>query len=113
MAYKNAWKCHKCPENAGANGCPAWTEYVETDKQTGEERITKECVFQALPKLLVYTMASANQAAATMDQHRNEMTNAVSQAAAMIVAGLPEALVNAQDGGKALLLGTGEGSEGA
>ena len=78
MAYRNAWKCHKCPESAGERGCPAWAEYVERNPQTGEERVTKECVFQALPKFLVHTIAAANQAAATIDSHRNEVIKAMS-----------------------------------
>ena len=76
-SYRNAWKCRKCPGTADENGCPAWAEYVERNPHTGEERVTKECVFQALPKFLIHTMAAAGQAAATMDRHRNEIVTAL------------------------------------
>lgn len=76
MNYKNAWNCRKCPESNTEQGCPAWVEYAERNLQTGEDRFTKECVFQALPKFLIHTLAAANQAAATMDSHRNEIVTA-------------------------------------
>lgn len=76
MNYKNAWNCRKCPESNDENGCPAWVEYAERNLQTGEDRVVKECVFQALPKFLVHTLAASTQAAATMDNHRNEIVKA-------------------------------------
>ena len=80
MAYRNAWKCRKCPQSNGEDGCPAWCEYVETNPSTGEEKLTKECVFQALPKFLVHAVAAANQAAQSADSHRNEVLSAMALA---------------------------------
>ena len=79
--YRNAWKCNKCPQSGDEDGCPAWAEYVERNHETGADRITRECVFQALPKFLIHAVAAANQAAATMDGHRNEMVAAMVDAA--------------------------------
>ena len=65
-----------CPRNNDpANGayCPAWTEYVETNEQTGEERIQRECTFTALPKFLVHTARAANRPAAAIETARNEL----------------------------------------
>lgn len=70
--YKNAWNCKKCPESSGKNGCPAWTEYAEKHGD-GTERITKECLFQALPKFLLHTLAASNRPAAAMESLRNEL----------------------------------------
>jgi len=84
MNYKNAWNCRKCPESNGENGCPAWVEYAERNLQTGEDRFMKECVFQALPKFLIHTLSAANQAAATVDSHRNELVEAFGPLAAAL-----------------------------
>lgn len=79
MVFKNAWKCSKCPQSNTEAGCPAWVEYVETQLETGEERITKECWFQAAPKFITRAIASANQASASVDAHRNDIIQAVGQ----------------------------------
>ena len=90
--YKNAFKCAKCPGRGDELGCPAWAEYVERNSHTGEERLTKECVFQALPKLLILTVAASNQAAASADANRNGVVRAIAAAtqAAAPGAGLRE-----------------------
>ena len=81
--YRKAWRCHRCPESSGEDGCPAWTEYVERQPETGAERIVRECVFQALPKLLLHTVAASHQAAATADHHRNEVLRVVATSLAL------------------------------
>ena len=86
-SYRNAWRCRRCPKSSDADGCPAWAEYVERQPETGAERIVRECVFQALPKLLIHTVAASHQAAATTDHHRNEVLRAVS---ALGVPGRPQ-----------------------
>lgn len=79
--HRKAWRCHRCPESSGEDGCPAWAEYVERQPETGAERIVRECVFQALPKLLIHTVAASNQAAATTDHHRNDILRAIATTA--------------------------------
>ena len=58
-AYRNAFRCRRCPERNDADGCPAWVEYVETSPATSEQRATRGCLFQALPKFLIHTLAAA------------------------------------------------------
>lgn len=70
--YKNAFKCHKCPQSNGSDGCPMWWEILEHNVQTGEDRITKDCGFQLMPEFLRQTMATSNRAAQSAQSHRNE-----------------------------------------
>jgi hypothetical protein len=65
-----------CPRNSDAAAgkyCPAWTEYVETNIQTGEERLKKECVLQALPRFLLEGIKASNRPAAAAESMRNEV----------------------------------------
>lgn len=65
-----------CPRNSDPQQgkyCPAWTEYAETNLQTGEERIKKECMFQAMPRFMIETVKAANRPAAAMESTRNEI----------------------------------------
>ena len=65
-----------CPRNNDPKRgkyCPAWLEYTETNVQTGEERITKECSFQAIPRFFVETIKASNRPAAAMESSRNEI----------------------------------------
>lgn len=66
----------RCPRNndpeRGAY-CPAWTEYAETNAATGEERVTKECMFQALPRFMVEVVRASNRPAAAVESTRNEL----------------------------------------
>lgn len=75
----------KCPRNndpeQGAY-CPAWTEYVETNPASGEERLQKECLFSAMPKFMIHTLAAANRPAAAIESMRNEMSDGLGQLAA-------------------------------
>lgn len=67
-----------CPRNSDpAKGkyCPAWTEYVETNEHTGEERMQKECVFTAMPKFMIYSARAANRPAAAIESARNELVS--------------------------------------
>jgi len=73
-----------CPRNndpeKGAY-CPAWVEYTEHNHQTGEDRVTKECSFTALPKFMAHTLSAANRPAAAIEQTRNELVSGFSQVA--------------------------------
>ena len=65
-----------CPRNSEPKAgkyCPAWLEYSETNVSTGEERITRECMFQALPRFFVETIKASNRPAAAMESSRNEI----------------------------------------
>lgn len=73
MNYKNAWNCKRCPQSNDEKGCPAWVEYMQTNAATGEERLQKECLFQALPVFMIETIKAANRPAAAVESTRNEL----------------------------------------
>ena len=73
MSYANAWRCEDCPEANGKQGCPAWTELVESNVQTGEERLTKDCLFQLFPRLFIEVIKASNRPAAAVESCRNEI----------------------------------------
>lgn len=73
MVYKNAWNCRKCPQRNDESGCPAWVEYMQENTATGEQRLRKECLFQALPVFMIETIKAANRPAAAMESTRNEL----------------------------------------
>lgn len=65
-----------CPRNndpAKGRYCPAWTEYMETNAQNGEERLQRECLFTAMPKFMIHTLQAANRPAAAIESVRNEV----------------------------------------
>ena len=71
-----------CPRNNDPQAgtyCPAWTEYVQTNVQTGEERIVKQCVFQAIPHFMIETLMASNRPAAAMETTRNELAKGFSE----------------------------------
>lgn len=72
MRYKNAWNCKRCPQRNDENGCPAWVEYTQENAQ-GEQRVQKECLFQALPLFLTETIKASNRPAAAIESTRNEL----------------------------------------
>lgn len=88
-----------CPRNGDPKAgkyCPAWTEYAETNLQTGEERITKECVFKAMPKFLIEVVKASNRPAAAVESTRNEIARGFEQLNDS-VRRLPQALEHKRD----------------
>ena len=73
MNYRNAWNCKRCPGRNDADGCPAWVEYVQVQAGSGAERLTKECLFQALPVFLVEVIKASNRPAAAVESMRNDV----------------------------------------
>lgn len=68
----------QCPRNADPeNGawCPAWTEISETNTVTREERLTKDCLFQLMPRLMVEVIKASNRPAAAVESARNEISD--------------------------------------
>lgn len=74
MNYKNAFKCHKCPQSNTESGCPNWWEFIQTDTTNGQEHIRKMCGYQALPLFLVDAIKASNRPAAEIGAMRDEMT---------------------------------------
>lgn len=79
MRYKNAEKCHKCPQSNGEDGCPWWWELMERNDQ-GQERLNKQCGKAYIPTLLVEVIKASNRPAAEMGAMRQGVVEAMSQA---------------------------------
>ena len=68
--------CDNCPKNNDQSKdryCVMWLEGVETNLETKEERITKNCGYVLMPKFLAHTMSAASRPAAALEGLRNEM----------------------------------------
>ncbi|RLD23216.1 MAG: hypothetical protein DRI71_05870 [Bacteroidetes bacterium] len=74
MNYKNANKCHKCPQNNTEKGCPHWMEITMTS-DTGEFKTDKACGHVLMPKLLIMTVNAANRTTEQASGIQNEITN--------------------------------------
>lgn len=71
--YKNAWKCQQCPERNDQDGCPAWIDgVVETNVQTGEIRVVRQCMLPKIPEWFTLVIQSANRAAKAAEITRNK-----------------------------------------
>lgn len=81
MNYKNAWKCHKCPQNCTEKGCPAWVEFMATTVATGAQELKKMCIFQALPVFLTHVIQASNRPAAAIENMRNNIVESIMLAA--------------------------------
>lgn len=71
--YKRAFQCAECPQRADEAGCPYWWEIIETNKASGEEKITKGCGTVLMQKFLIETMMAANRPAAAFEGLRNQI----------------------------------------
>ena len=83
-----------CPRNNDPQRgkyCPCWTEYTETNLQTGEERLTKECFFDAMPRFMIETVKACNRPAAALEYTRNELAKGLTHVASQLQH-LPRAL---------------------
>lgn len=74
--YSNAFKCKKCPQAPGPDGCPMWWEVVYTNVQSGEQVLKCGCGYVLLPLFLVENLKSGYQAAETAQRFRNEIAQA-------------------------------------
>lgn len=74
MSYKNAFKCHKCPEDNSAKGCPMWWEISETEELTGQTRIRKACGYVLMPTYFQMMIRASNRPAAAENSTRNELS---------------------------------------
>jgi hypothetical protein len=81
MNYRNAWNCKRCPGRNDDQGCPAWVEYMQENPATGEQRLQRECLFQALPVFLIEVVKASNRPAAAVESMRNEMVAGLGQVA--------------------------------
>lgn len=88
MNYKDPFNCKDCPESE--KGCPCWTEIVETNIQTGEERITKDCLLKLMPRLLIEVIKASNRPAAAIESTRNALVENLTKGFSSIVSSIEE-----------------------
>ncbi|KKM05175.1 hypothetical protein LCGC14_1756780 [marine sediment metagenome] len=69
--YKNAFKCKKCPQSNGMNGCPVWWETVWEQPGT-QPKLIKACGFTQFPLYIIELIKASNRPAATIEEMRNE-----------------------------------------
>ena len=65
-----------CPRNNDPKSgkyCPVWMEMIETNVQTGEERVTKDCGFKLQQRLMIEVIKASNRPAAAIESTRNEI----------------------------------------
>ena len=84
MNYANAWNCKECPKRSDEQGCPAWTRFVETNTETGEDRITEGCMIPMLPRLLGLVIVASNRGAASVESLRNVHAEGVARIAEVV-----------------------------
>jgi hypothetical protein len=70
--WKHAFDCKKCKKDTRTD-CPCYIEWIETNGQTGEQRIKKGCIFQILPELLIENTKSNNGLHSITNSLRNEL----------------------------------------
>jgi len=90
--YKNAFNCRNCPQIGDKNGCPYWWEILETNKTTGEEKLTKGCGTVLMQKFLLETMIAANRPAAAFEGLRNQIMGGFDRLGKILA---PQAVVKA------------------
>ncbi len=74
MNYKAAFRCKKCPQSNGPEGCPVWIEIVIVNSETKHTAIDKNCGFQLMPLLMVEVIKASNRPAEEMSALREGMT---------------------------------------
>jgi|TARA_R100001530_G_scaffold129206_1_gene99426 hypothetical protein len=74
MNYKNANKCHKCPQSNDEKGCPHWMEITMTN-DSKEFKVEKACGHVLMPKLLMMTVNAANRTTEQVSGVQNEIAN--------------------------------------
>ena len=84
-SYAAAYRCDNCPQSNGPDGCPKWTEMLETNDVGGEERITCGCIDQLMPNIAVHLIKSANRPAAEISRMRDQVSETVARAAEQMI----------------------------
>lgn len=87
-----------CPRNNDSqlgSYCPVWVEYIQTEINTGEERVVKECGYQANLKFLIEVLKASNRPAAAIESTRNEIAKGFTEIVQRMYM-LPQAVAQAQ-----------------
>lgn len=84
--YKNAFRCHKCPQTNDITGCPKWIEFEVTndlDTQAKEKfKIEAGCSDVMLPRLLLDIVKGVHTGAKETSKLRKATARSVGTAAA-------------------------------
>lgn len=83
--YRHAFECRKCPKRNDSEGCPAWWEWVEANPVTGDERLRRDCGWQAMPSFLTEVIKASNRPAAAVESTRNEIATGFGRLAQMLL----------------------------
>jgi hypothetical protein len=78
--YKNAFKCHKCPQTSDETGCPVWWEQVWEEQDTKEQVLTSGCGFTMAQTLLLDVVKQGFGARAEVNEMRKEVVTGVERA---------------------------------
>jgi hypothetical protein len=72
-----AWDCARCPKHAriADGGCPAWWETIQTNSESGEVAVWRECAWIQMPVYLIEVIKASNRPAAAVESTRNEIAN--------------------------------------
>lgn len=100
--YKNAFKCHKCPQSNGEDGCPAWNEVIMTEAQSGEQKIVKGCNFQLMPWIMTEAIKAANVSTGTSADIKNEVAKGFALVASAVPGLVEQLAANIADDAKQL-----------
>lgn len=101
QSYARAFGCSRCPGNAGPEGCPAWTELIETNA-SGEVRVSKGCLLQLAPRIMVEVIKASNRPAAAVESMRNEVAAGLSLVASTLPGMVAAAAARALAAGEAV-----------
>ena len=85
IRYKNADNCKKCPQSNDANGCPWWWETIQTNTDTGEERVHKDCGKASLPMFMTEVIKASNRPAGEISAMREEISRSVNESVMLVL----------------------------
>jgi len=88
--YKKAFLCLKKGKCAEDSSCPCWCELIQTNIQTGEERLIKDCIFKLYPIIMIEVIKASNRPAAAVESMRNETAKNLNQGFQKVFTGLQE-----------------------
>lgn len=95
--------CKRCPNRYSKVGCPCWiTEkhgFLETNVQTGEQRVVTGCFYEVIPKLMMHVVQASNRPAAAVESTRNELVRGLDEIGRR-VADLPKQLQITRNGSR-------------
>lgn len=93
MGFKRAFDCKRYDGKTPCD-CPCWMQILETNIQTGEERITADCKHIVEPRIWVEILKASNRPAAAVESTRNEIATGLRNVAEALRNEMPRLLSN-------------------